>query len=111
MRYQTSLGRFVSAPSRDEAARLAAEYGRGDIVGAAPAPAKTAALRKIGVWPAITPRWDVLPTLGYGSVAIAWESGGWDASSAPAALGPDGGPRELTAAEMRAFSAATAEVV
>lgn len=42
MRFQTTGGQFVSAATKAEAAALAAQYGFGDIAGAAPAPAKAA---------------------------------------------------------------------
>lgn len=40
MRFQTTGGQFVTAASKAEAAALAAQYGFGNISGAAPAPAK-----------------------------------------------------------------------
>lgn len=43
MRFQTTGGQFVSAATKAEAAALAAQYGFGEIAGAAPAPAKVKA--------------------------------------------------------------------
>lgn len=40
MRFKTTGGQFVTAATRAEAAALAAQYGFGEIAGAAPAPAK-----------------------------------------------------------------------
>jgi hypothetical protein len=40
MRYQTTGGQYVSAATKADAAALAAQYGFGEIAGAAPAPAK-----------------------------------------------------------------------
>jgi hypothetical protein len=42
MRFQTAGGQFVSAATKNEAAALAAQYGFGELVRAAPAPAKPA---------------------------------------------------------------------
>lgn len=70
MRYQTTSGQFVSAATKAEAAALAAQYGFGEIAGAAPATAKAPVkLRAIGVWDDLTQSWEVGPSEDYAAIA------------------------------------------
>ena len=83
---------------------------QGNLVPVATAPAsgirRVSALRPIGVWCDLTQNWDAEPSLSYCAVAHDWAVGGHDGSSAPAALGRDGGPAALSSAERAAFSSA-----
>jgi len=109
-KYRTAAGPALTAASREAAEALARDYGFGEIVSCeASPPRRSPKLRKIGVWCDRTQSWDVAPSPEYGAVAVQWETEQQDSSAAPAALGRDGGPRELTSAERRAFGAACEE--
>lgn len=107
MRFQTTGGQFVTAATKAEAAALAAQYGLGEIAGAAPAPAKAPAkLRAIGVWDDLTQSWEVGPSEDYAAVAAELTED--DGALVAVQRTADGWrPASLTAAEKAALRRAT----
>lgn len=108
MRFKTTGGQFVTAATRAEAAALAAQYGFGEIAGAAAAPAKAAALRPIGLWDDQSQSWVFGPSADYSSMSSDMEEYRTEGyHGCLMATSTKGWPVRPTAAEMAAFHLAT----